>query len=96
MQRARQSCGFVPMVLEAHSGGRGKAARQTLNAIAKSTSAPSRGSADLASLRIAQRLSTTLHRENARAILRRPHQPDQADVVDELVFEEFTENPTGT
>ena len=66
---------FVPMVIESHSGGWGKTARQTLDTIAKHVSACWRGEAEVESLRIAQRLSCSLHRENARAILRRLHDP---------------------
>ena len=77
---ARQGFAFVPMVLEAHSGGWSKRARQTLDAIAKHVSTSWYTDGEAASLNIAQRLSTTLHRENARAVLRRLQEtvPDDA------------------
>jgi len=88
-QCTRQGFGFIPMVLESHSGGWGKTARQTLDAIAKGVSASAGDSAEVACLRIAQRLSVTLQRENARAILRRLRQPEQAEMADELAVNEM-------
>jgi hypothetical protein len=67
----RQGFAFVPMVIEAHSGGWSKRARQTLDSIAKHVSASWYTEGEAASLSIAQRLSISLHRENARAVLRR-------------------------
>ena len=87
-QCVRQGFSFIPMVLEARIGGWGKTARQTLDMIAKAVSAASGDAAEVASLKIAQRLSTTLHRGNARAILRRQCQLEQADVTDELPVDE--------
>ena len=66
---------FIPMVIESHSGGWGKMARKTLDTIAKHAGACWRGEVEVESLRIAQRLSCSLHRENARAILRRLQEP---------------------
>ena len=67
----RQGLCFIPMVIESHSGGWGKEARQVLDAIAKHISASGNAQEEeAASLRIAQRLSITLLRENARTILR--------------------------
>ena len=76
------------MVLETHSGGWGKTARQALDFVAKGVAATTTDSAELSSLRIAQRLSTTLHRENARAGLRRLCQPEPAEARDEIVVDE--------
>ena len=59
------------MVVEAHSGGLGKEMRQIMDAVAKSISATQPKSNESASLRVAQRVSITLHRENARAIVKR-------------------------
>ena len=67
-----------------------------LDFIARSVAASWSDNSEVASLRIAQRLSMTLHRENARAILRRRVQdavmvgPDELlnclfDRVDQLV-----------
>ena len=70
------------MVIEAHGGGWGKTARQTLDDIAKHVSSSWNDAPDRVSLTLAQRLSMSLHRENARAILRRireAHQFDEAD-----------------
>jgi len=60
VQCSHQRICFVPMVLEAHSGGWGKTARQALDVIAKSVAASTSDNAELSSLKIAQRLSTTL------------------------------------
>ena len=84
-QCARNGFNFVPMIIEAHGGGWGRTARQTLDVIAKHVSIASGEHADSASLKIAQRLSTTLHRENARAILQRLQQQDGDAAVDLLV-----------
>ena len=71
VQCTRQGLCFIPMVIESHSGGWGKEARQVLDAIAKHISASGNAQEEeAASLRIAQRLSITLLRENARTILR--------------------------
>ena len=59
------------MVIEAYSGGWGKEARQVLDAIVKRMTSVWNSEEEVASLRIAQRLSMTLQGENARAVLRR-------------------------
>ena len=51
------------MVVEAHGGGWGKAAREALGAIARQASATGYTDAEAESLRIAQRLSSSLHRD---------------------------------
>ena len=61
----------MPMVLEAHAGAWSPTARGILDWIARQASASQHESAQSCSLRITQRLSCTLHRENARAVLRR-------------------------
>ena len=80
VQCTRQGFRFAPMVVEAHAGGWSKEARRVLDAIAKHVHAACNSDAEIASLRIAQRVSVTLHRENARAVLRR-----LSDTVDEEV-----------
>ncbi len=65
------------VVIEAHSGGWSKTARQALEVVAKQVSASWDREGEAASLSIAQRLSATLHRENSRAVLRRLQEPDQ-------------------
>ena len=78
-QCANQGFRFVPMVLEAHSGGWGKAPLQIFDAIAKALSATSPDSSEASSLRIAQRLSISLQRENARAIWKRVTDTTEGD-----------------
>ena len=67
----QQGFSFVPMVVEAHGGGMGTQFRQVLDSIAKQTAAVTGLRSDFCSSLIAQRISVTLQRENARAILRR-------------------------
>jgi hypothetical protein len=62
---------FVPMVLEAHAGVWSPTARGMLDWIARQSAATRDEAHHTCSLRIAQRTSCTLHRENARAVLRR-------------------------
>ena len=62
---------FTPMVVEAHSGAWSTTAKRVWDMIAKAQSASWNEDGDVSSLRIAQRLSIALHRENARAVLRR-------------------------
>ena len=68
---SQQDLSFVPMIVEAHGGGWSKTARQVLDLIAKHVEAATGLESEVASLEIAQRLSITLQRENARAVLRR-------------------------
>ena len=71
----------MPMVVEAHGGGMGKQFRQVLDSIAKQTAAVTGLRSDFCSSLIAQRISVTLQRENARAILRRlSERPDDSAV----------------
>ena len=62
---------FTPMVIDAHGGGMGKDFRTVIDAIGKQAATVSGLRSDLQSLIIAQRISATLQRENARTILRR-------------------------
>ena len=62
---------FVPMVVESHSGSWGKEARQMFATIAKHAAITCTETCEPSSLTLVQRLSVTLHRENARAIVRR-------------------------
>ena len=62
---------FTPLILESHGGGMSQLTRGFVNWLGKAVAA-SRGTETSAeSLRIAQRISSTLQRESARAILRR-------------------------
>ena len=75
-KQTEQSCSsagfrFVHMVLEAHAGGWGPSARVVLDWLAQQVAAAQHIEPHAASLKIAQRLSCVLHRENARAVLRR-------------------------
>ena len=73
---------FLPMIIESHSGGWGKTARRCLDVIAKHASACWHEDAEVETLRIAQRLSCSLHRENARAIMRRLQEPALLEETD--------------
>ena len=68
---------FVPMIAEAHSGAWSPLARKVLDGISQkaATAASTFVTPEFASLRFAQRLSITLHREHARAIARRMSVP---------------------
>ena len=68
---ANQGFTFTPMVVEAHSGAWSPSARQVWDRCAKAQSSAWNENGEASSLRIAQRLAFALHRENARAILRR-------------------------
>jgi hypothetical protein len=79
----RQGITFIPMVIESHGGGWSKKARLIFDVIAKHVDAAWNTNAEAASLSIAQRLSTTLHRENARAVVMRLQDlPSDDEVAD--------------
>ena len=61
----------VPMVVEAHSGAWGQARKKMLAFIGRNVASALNDSPDAVSLKIAQRLSIALHRENAQGILKR-------------------------
>ena len=62
---------FTPLVFETHGGGWSTALRNLLHSWNKRQSSAWRASTDSTSLRTAQRISCSLQRENARAVLRR-------------------------
>ena len=62
---------FTPMILDAHSGGWSHTARKVLSRVAQGVASCWGESRDAASLKIAQRISISLHRENVRAVLKR-------------------------
>ena len=66
-----QGFDFVPMVFEAHGGGWSPLARATLDWVSKQQASCHNDDPAAVSLKIAQRISCTLHRENARAVLQR-------------------------
>ena len=61
---------FHPFIFEAHSGSWSPLGRKICSHIAKSVATVENTSPEIACLRIAQRISIALHRENARAILK--------------------------
>ena len=83
-QCQRRGIKFMPMVVECHGGSWGTDACQTLDAIAKGGATAWNEAPEAISLRIAQRMSMTLHRENARAILRRRQALEAAPVIEEV------------
>ena len=68
---ASEGMAFVPMVVDAHSGAWGPAAAKVWLRLGKAVSLVSGESTALEALRALQNLGLTLHRETARAILRR-------------------------
>ena len=62
---------FTPMVIDAHGGGMGKDFRTVIDAIGKQAAMVSGLRSDFHSLLITQRISATLQRKKARAVLRR-------------------------
>ena len=62
---------FSPLVLEAHAGGWSPLTRATFDWLAKNQAASQNEEPSAVSLRIAQRISCTLQKENAHAILQR-------------------------
>ena len=62
---------FSPVVFEAHAGGWSAFARAKFDRLAKAQAASQNEDPSTVSLRIAQRISCALQRENARAILQR-------------------------
>ena len=63
------------MVMEAHSGGWGAAARKVWSKLAKGIALVSGDPVAIEAIRALQSLGLTLHRETARAILRRVPDP---------------------
>ena len=70
-QCASEGMAFIPMVVEAHSGAWGPAAAKIWLRLGKAVSLVSGESTAVEALRALQNLGLTLHRETARAILRR-------------------------
>ena len=68
---ASEGIAFIPMVVEAHSGAWGPAATKVWLKLGKAISLVSGESTAVEALRARQNLGLTLHRETARAILRR-------------------------
>ena len=68
-----RTAGFVfqPLILEAHGGGWTSALRYAMDWVASASAAHGLDSKEILSLRTAQRISCSLQRESARAVLRR-------------------------
>ena len=71
LQCRRQGLAFLPFVIDAHAGGLSPLARQTLASAAKAVATATHSEPAAVALRIAQRISCSLQREIARAVLRR-------------------------
>ena len=72
-QCAAQGITFFPFVIEAHGGGISPKGRRLLGDLAKESAASQHLEPAQVALRMAQRISCSLQRESARAILRRLH-----------------------
>ena len=75
---------FTPVIFEAHGGGWGVEARRVLARIAAAQTSRGAWCAQGHSLRIAQRVSSSLHRDNARAVLLRLAGPVPSPRVAEM------------
>ena len=67
----QQGIQFIPLIVEAHGGGWGGPLRQAMGYLAAQQKAAGEWCREGTATRMAQRISTTLQRENARAIFRR-------------------------
>ena len=70
-QCQRQGLSFTPFVVEAHAGGISPLARRALDTLSNDIAAATHSMPAAVSLKIAQRISCSLQRESARAIIRR-------------------------
>ena len=68
---AEQGLKFLPFVVEAHGGGLAAGARRVCAFIAKSSAAQNADEVDSHSAELLRRITISVHRENARAVLRR-------------------------
>ena len=84
------------MVVDAHGGGWGPAAKDAFKIIAREHANQTGTSASMAISELAQRISIILERENARAILRRlgPIEEDADVLVNSAAWREDTEEPS--
>jgi len=74
----REGFTFTPTIFEAHGGGWGVEARRVAGLIAHHQRIRGQWCPEGHALKVAQRISTSLHRENARAILKRLEAPEPA------------------
>ena len=70
-QCAEDGLNFIPMVIEAHSGAWGECALKCLKEMAKRGSSLCGDDVNAVLERSLQQMSITIHKENARAVLRR-------------------------
>ena len=70
-QCRHQGLTFIPFIIEAHAGGLSPLARRTLDAFSSEIATRSHEAPAAVALRVAQRMSCSLQRESARAVLRR-------------------------
>ncbi len=70
-QRMAQGLRFAPFVVEAHGGGLGPVARRVCAIMAKAAGAKDGDEVEVQVAGLLRRISTSLQRENARAVLRR-------------------------
>ena len=70
-QRAANNLEFLPFVIEAHSGGLTKTARRVCSHIAKIAAAKEGEDIEVTTSTLLRRITISLQRENARAVLRR-------------------------
>lgn len=73
---------FLPFVAEAHGGGLGLTARRVCARVAKAAAARDGEEVEAAAAGIARSISSSIHRENARAVLRRLPSPVQPTIRD--------------
>ena len=66
-----QGLRFAPFVVEAHGGGLGPVARRVCAIVAKAAGAKDGDEVEVQAAGLLRRISTSLQRENARAVLRR-------------------------
>ena len=68
---SEQDLSFLPFIVEAHGGGLGPTARRVVGHLARHGAAREGEAPEASAARLLRRISTSIHRENARAILRR-------------------------
>ena len=66
-----QDLQFLPFVVEAHGRGFGPVARRVLGQVARAGAAREGEEVEVQAARLLRRMSISVHRENARATLRR-------------------------
>ena len=89
---ASEGITFIPMVVEAHSGAWGPAAAKVWLKLGKAIALVSGESTSVEALRARQNLGLTLHRETARAILRRSPVRVESEGIDAAQALLYSEN----